>query len=290
MLTLREAATFLRLSERALYDLARGQRLPCVQLGGKWLFPRGLLERWLIAQAEGPDGRHAADPPPILAGSHDTLLWWAVRESGSGLALRSGGSLEGLAALGAGEALAAGCHLVDPDTGGFNEEPARTALAPRAVVGIVWAWRTQGLIVPQGNPRGLRQVSDLASPGLRVAGRQSRAGSHVLLLHLLAEAGIRLEQVGFLVPPAQAQDEVAALVAEGLADVGFGIEAEARVRGLDFVALFRERFDLVMQPRHFFAPSVQVLLEFARTEGFGARARALGGYDLSQTGGVAFRP
>ncbi|MGG5890041.1 substrate-binding domain-containing protein [Falsiroseomonas sp. HC035] len=288
VLTLREAAAYLRLSERSLYDLARAQRLPCVQLGGKWLFPRAKLEHWLAAQAEGPAGEHRPDPPPILAGSHDPLLDWAVRQSGCGLALRAGGSLEGLAALAAGQAMAAAMHLRDPDTGAFNEPAVREDLPGRPMVGIIWAWRAQGLILPPGNPRGLHRIEDLVQPGLRVAGRQKRAGSHVLLVHLLGESGIRLEQVGFLPTPALAEDEVAAAVQEGRADAGFGIGAEATARGLAFVPLFRERFDLVMARRHYFAPPMQHLLRFARHPEFAARAGRLGGYQVAENGAVAF--
>lgn len=89
ILTLREAAAFLRLSERSLYDLARGRRVPAALIGGKWLFPKALLERWLNAQADPRDAAQRLDPPPILAASHDPLLDWAVRQSGCGLALRS---------------------------------------------------------------------------------------------------------------------------------------------------------------------------------------------------------
>ena len=88
ILTLREAAEFLRLSERSLYELARSHRVPAAQLGGKWLFPRSQLERWLTTQADGQEAEPRLDPPPILAGSHDPLLDWAVRQSGCGLALR----------------------------------------------------------------------------------------------------------------------------------------------------------------------------------------------------------
>jgi excisionase family DNA binding protein len=290
VLTLKEAAGYLRLSERSLYQLARTRRLPAAQLGGKWLFPRVLLERWLAAQADGPDVAHRLDPPSILAGSHDPLLDWAVRQSGCGLALRTGGSLEGLAAVARGEALVAAIHLLDPDTGTYNEPAAREALAGRGIVGISWAWREQGLIVPPGNPRGLAAVADLAQPGVRVAGRQPRAGSHILLTHLLTEAGLRLDLVSFLAQPALSKDEVAAAVAEGRADAGFGIRAEAASRGLGFVPLIRERFDLVMERRHYFGPAVQALLAFARTELFAARAARMGGYDLIASGAVAFNP
>jgi putative molybdopterin biosynthesis protein len=287
-LTFREAAASLRLSERSLYDLARNGQVPAAQVGGKWLFPRRLLERWLAAQACPPGAAHRLAPPPILAGSHDPLLDWAVRQSGCGLALRSGGSLDGLAALADGEAVAAAAHLLDPDSGAFNEPAVREALPGRGVVGIVWAWREQGLVVAPGNPHGLAAVADLARPGLRAVGRQPRAGSHLLLMHLLAEAGVRLDRIAFLPEPALAEDELAAAVADGRADAGFGIRAEAAARGLGFVPLVRERFDLVMDRRHYFEPALQALFAFARTDLFAARALRMGGYDVAATGTVAF--
>jgi excisionase family DNA binding protein len=288
VLTLREAAAWLRLSERSLYDLARQRRVPAAQLGGKWLFPRALLERWLAGLADPPGVEQRVAPPAILAGSHDPLLDWAARQSGCGLALRGGGSLDGLEALAHGEAAVAAIHLIDPDSGTFNVPAVRAALAGRGVVGVVWAWREQGLIVPPGNPLGLAAVADLARPGLRIIGRQRRAGSHALLLHLLAEAELRLEQLGFLPDPAMAEDEVAAAVAEGRAEAGFGIRAAAAARGLGFVPLVRERFDLVMDRRTYFESPVQALLGFARSPGFAARAGRMGGYDTAGTGSIAF--
>ncbi|WP_158292032.1 helix-turn-helix transcriptional regulator [Paracraurococcus ruber] len=288
VLTLREAASWLRLSERSLYDLARQRRVPAAQVGGKWLFPRAMLAGWLATQAATPGQGPRAAPPAILAGSHDPLLDWAVRQSGCGLALLGGGSLEGLEALARGEAMVAAMHLIDPDTGAFNEPAARAGLAGGGAVGIAWAVRDQGLILPPGNPLGLGAIADLARPGLAVIGRQPRAGSHALLLHLLSEAGLRLDQVGFLAAPAMAEDEVAAAVAEGRASAGFGIRAEAAARGLAFVPLLRERFDLVMDRRDYFEPPVQALLAFARGPAFAARAARMGGYDITATGGIAF--
>jgi molybdate-binding protein len=179
-------------------------------------------------------------------------------------------------------------HLRDPDTGAFNEPAARDTLARRPMVGIVWAWRSQGLILPASNPRGIQAIPDLARPGISVVGRQPRAGSHVLLVHLLGEAGIRLDGVRFLPEPALAEDEVAAAVQEGRADVGFGIGAEAAARGLCFVPLFRERFDLVMERRHYFGAQVQRLIRFARQPDFVARAKRLGGYEVEENGEVSF--
>jgi len=283
--TLKEAASFLRISERALYDLARARRLPSALIGGKWVFPAEALRRWVSAQAEAGA---APAPPPILAGSHDPLLDWAVRQSGCGLALRAGGSLDGLDGLAAGEALAAALHLRDAEGGGFNEAAVRAAMPGAPLVGLTWAWREQGLITPSGNPAGLAAIADLARPGLRVMGRQPRAGSHVLLVGLLSDAGVALRDIAFLPEPALAEDEVAAAVLSGAADVGFGIRAEAQRSGLGFVPLIRERFDLVLHRREAFEPPMQALLAFARTPLFAERAARMGGYDVARTGLVAF--
>ena len=61
VLTMKEAAAWLRLSERSLYELARSRRLPAAQLGGKWLFPRAQLERWLAAQADYVNIKYGTD-------------------------------------------------------------------------------------------------------------------------------------------------------------------------------------------------------------------------------------
>lgn len=285
VLTLREAASLLRLSPRTLYDLARSRRVPAAQAGGKWLFPRAQLQAWLADAARPEGGR--APPPPIIAGSSDPLLEWAVRQAAPGLAIAGGGSLAGLDSLAAGTAVAASVHVVDPDSRTFNEAAARAALGADAV-GLVWGWRIQGLIVPRGNPAGIVGIADLARPGLVVAGRQPRAGSHLLMVHLLSEAGIRLDALTLMQPPALAEDEVAAAVAEGRAAVGFGIAPEAALRGLDFVPLTRERFDLVLRPADAFRAPLLPLLDFVRTEPFRTRATRLGGYDVSAAGRPAF--
>ena len=49
LLTTDEAAAYLRLSERKLYDLIAAGAVPCTKVTGRWLFPRAALDRWLAA-------------------------------------------------------------------------------------------------------------------------------------------------------------------------------------------------------------------------------------------------
>src|SRR3989454_10010629 len=111
LLTTDEAATYLRLSERKLYELVANGAVPCTKMTGKWLFPKVALDRWLAAGLLTPSGLALAPAPPIVGGSHDPLLEWALRESGCGLASLPEGSEAGLRRLARGEVTAAAIHL-----------------------------------------------------------------------------------------------------------------------------------------------------------------------------------
>ena len=69
-LTAREAAAFLHLNEKKLYELANSREIPAARIGGKWLFPRALLEDWLLEQAHGG----ALTDRLLITGSDDPLL------------------------------------------------------------------------------------------------------------------------------------------------------------------------------------------------------------------------
>jgi putative molybdopterin biosynthesis protein len=112
LLTTREVAGLLRIRERKVYDLVASGEIPHVRVTGKLLFPRALLDAWLVRHSES----RQITPrvwPDIVAGSHDPLLDWALREAGSGLATFFDGSLDGLERLAQGDALMAGLHLVE---------------------------------------------------------------------------------------------------------------------------------------------------------------------------------
>ena len=120
-------------------------------------------------------------PPPIYAGSSEPLLEWALRQSGSGLAVLIGGSRRGLELIARGEALLAGAHLLDAETGTYNL-PQIGALLPQGdIVAIHWAERTQGLLMAAGNPLGIGSLRDVAERRVRLARRGEGSGSHQLL-------------------------------------------------------------------------------------------------------------
>jgi excisionase family DNA binding protein len=281
-LTTREVAALLRVKERKVYDLAAAGAIPCRRVTGKLLFPKAEIEAWLSGTRPAPGG--PAPAPDVVSGSHDPLLDWALRESGSGLASFFDGSLDGLDRLASHEAIACGMHVFEPGTGDWNRAHVGARLGDAPVVLIEWARRSRGLIVATGLEGKITGIADLK--GRRVALRQPKAGGQILFDHLLAAAGLTRADIKPVANPARTEADAAAAVASGQADAAPGLEAMASQFRLGFVALVTERYDIAIERRAFFAPRWQALTAFCRSAAFAAKAAELGGYDLSGHGAV----
>ena len=285
-LTTDEAAAYLRLKERKLYELVAAGAVPCSKVTGKWLFPRAGLDRWVAAGLAQPTGFRAVDPPPIVGGSHDPLLEWALRRSGAGLALLAEGSEAGLDRLVRNEVAVAAIHLHGPSA---DEDANVAAVAARAglhdAVVIAFARREQGLAVPDGNPLGLADATDALRRGVRFGLRQKGAGAQLLLERIAAGAGLRPVAAAGIYPTGS---DLALAIRAGEIDCGIATRAAAGLAGLGFVPLLWERFDMVLRRRSWFEPPVQALAAILGEPAFAARAAALGGYDVSEAGRVRF--
>ena len=275
-LTTREVAALLRVKERKVYDLAAAGEIPHRRVTGKLLFPEAELRAWIEGDAAALPGER----PAVGAGSHDPLLDWAVRDSGSGLATLFNGSADGLERFRKGEAALAGLHL--PEAEGWNVATVAAA-GLRDCVLIGWAERTRGLLLAPraGDVTGLADLR-----GRRVAMRQEGAGAARLLERLCAGAGIAPGEIEAAPGIARTESDAAAAVAAGEAEAALGLEAMARQFHLGFRPLVTERFDLIVDRRAFFTEPVQRLMAFARSDAFAAKAAAMGGYDIAALGRV----
>ena len=282
-LTTREVAEMLRVKERKVYDMAAEGEIPCRRVTGKLLFPRSEIEKWLsgdTARGDRADGLL----PNVIAGSHDPLLDWAIRESGSGLATLFNGSLSGIERLRDRQAIAAGAHIFEPEAQDWNFRHVAQHLADVPVVMVTWAWRQQGILVGKDHAGRVSGVSDLR--GLKIAQRQPSAGAGLLFAHLLNQAGLGPDDFAQDDELARTETEAAAAVASGSADAAPGLAAVARQFGLAFVPTMNERFDLIIDRRAWFEPPIQTLWAFARSRAFRAKVAALGGYAIEDLGTV----
>ncbi len=280
-LTVKELAELLRLKERKIYDLAASGQVPCSRATGKLLFPVAEIRQWIEDAKSG--GRAEDRPrPAIVLGSHDPLLDWAIRQSGSGLATYFDGSLDGLERFVQGGGVLCGLHVRDAGSGEWNVPAAAAAVGDRNAVLVDFATRARGLVFRKDGPR-LDGLADIA--GLRLVPRQESSGTHRLLRDLAAAEGLDLSRVA-MSSVARTEDEAVETVRRGEADVAFGLEAVARAYGLEFLPIVEEEFALLVDRKAWFDAPLQRFLSFCGTAAFQDRAKASGGYDAAGFGTV----
>jgi putative molybdopterin biosynthesis protein len=222
-------------------------------------------------------------------GSHDItldLLAQHLAASDRRLASTNVGSLGGLVALRRKQAHLAGSHLLDPETGEFNLSYIHQYLPGMAVRVISLVGREQGLLVRTGNSKCIRTLEDLTRPEVTYVNRQRGSGTRVLLDYHLGSLGIVPETIVGYNQEEYTHLAVAAAIASGRADCGLGIAAAAQALSLDFVPLFKERYDLVVPLDYYGGDLLAPLWEVLQDPAFRKSVAALPGYDVEPMGAL----
>ncbi len=183
------------------------------------------------------------------------------------------GSTAGLQAARRGECDLAGMHLLDPDTGIYNQPFVTDDLLLIKGYG-----RQQGIVFRPGDARFtgpmspqaiVHQVKDL--PDCIMVNRNAGSGTRVLIDRLLEGA----QPPGYAVQ-ARNHSAVAAAVAQGRADWGVAIEQAAKVYQLGFLPLAEEEFDFVIPRSRLSRPAIEVFGELLDEPAVRAHLEALG--------------
>ena len=223
----------------------------------------------------------ATSTPLAVHASHDfavALLRDRLLAAGVAIEIQHRGSFDALASLVARRCVVAGFHVPEGRLGRLMALRYAEGLQGRDIRVQPLAVRSQGFIVPRGNPLQIHAIADLARPGTRLINRQRGSGTRALLESLLTQAGVARGSIEGYDTEEITHSAVAALVAGRQADVGFGIEAAAVRFGLDFVPIVTERYYLAVALADLEREDVALLLGVAACAAFCDGVDALPGY------------
>ena len=194
------------------------------------------------------------------------------------------GSMAGLFALGRGECHIAPIHLLDEETGSYNVSWIKKTLPLKEVCLIKGVGRIQGLIIPKGNPLGIKSIKDLAR--CNFVNRQKGAGTRLFLDHLLKKENIDPAGINGYNREAATHMAVAAAVQGGGADAGMGIASAAKSLGLDFIPLGEEEYDFATLPGFLTLKEMEIFLDILKSPAFHEKLEKLGGYTWENAGKI----
>ncbi|WP_020654298.1 substrate-binding domain-containing protein [Massilia niastensis] len=285
-------------SELILWE--RGKRARLSPFGEKLLFAERRAKMRVLPQMDNliaemeREFALAFDPHahviPMCA-SHDMALprlkEFMARDARLYLDLQFRGSLECIEALSRGQCLLAGFHVSeDRAPGSLTQKAFKAMLKPGRHKLINFVGRQQGLMLAPGNPRRIESVQDLKRADVRFVNRQVNSGTRLEIEQLLAEASIAPSSVNGFETAEPTHLAVAAAVASGLADVGFGIRAAAAEFGLEFIPIMREQYYFVCLKEAVDQPPISKLRELLRRSEWQGLIRDLPGYDIAGAGNV----
>ncbi|MBS0338403.1 MAG: LysR family transcriptional regulator [Proteobacteria bacterium] len=279
---------------RPVVDLRQGRGASLTEFGRKLLWSEELVQARISHELEKVRREieqalagESGEPRLVLAASHDLALAELrdrlAQRGGLKLDLRFGGSLESLCALSKGQCALAGFHLAEGlDDAGAAAFHRHLKDRVHTLIGV--ATRTQGLMVARGNPERIRSLADLTRKGVRIVNRQRGSGSRVEFDQLLSGAGIPAEAIDGYLSEEFTHLAVAATVAGGRADAGYGIRAAASAYGLEFIPLLTERYYLACRTGLLADPAIVEFVGLLNSPEFRRILAALPGYGSAITG------
>lgn len=279
-----------------LVNMARGKSATLTALGEKLVWAdRRVAARLspvldsVASELEVEIARALSEPAPVIRihASHgfamETLRGFMMRAQ-IPVDLKYRGSTESVTSLASGGCDVAGFHV---PLGEF-ERPVIAHYArwldPLGQTLINVATRRQGLMVARGNPKKIYGLPDLGRADVRFINRQQGSGTRVLLEMLLAHEGIETRRIDGYDTGEYTHAAVAAYIASGMADAGFGIETPARQFDLEFLPLQTERYFLICKNETLEQAPVKSMLEILRSAEYRAKVSALPGYNGERAG------
>jgi molybdate transport repressor ModE-like protein len=195
-------------------------------------------------------------------------------------------SADAVTALARGECDLAGFHL---PRGEFRDACANTYrrwLDPERHVLLHLTQRKQGLFLSKGNPKQISDLRDLSRDDIRFVNRQPGSGTRMLLDLALRRVGVDPDRVNGYASTELTHSAIAAFVASGMADVGFGVEPAAHHFGLDFVPIVDEDYYFACDRAALERTPLATVVDMLRSVAFKSGVARLEGYNPEDCGAL----
>ncbi len=197
------------------------------------------------------------------------------------------GSYNGLYAMYQGKVDVATVHLWDGETGEYNSQFVKRMLPGTEYRRIHLVSRMQGFYVKEGNPKQIKDFTDLTKADVTMINREKGSGTRILLDEHLIKLGIKTTSISGYEKEVTSHLAGAGAVARGGADVALGIERISKeLKGIEFVPIQIESYDMVVKLESIQHNWYQKLIGIINSEEFQDEIVSLSGYDITNMGKV----
>ncbi len=289
-LNVKQVSEYLQLNEKKVYSLANEGHIPATKATGKWMFPRELIDRWML------DSSHSGllKDRLVISGSDDPLLFRVINNLSHNIDQHAlityspNNTSIGLKHLQAQRIDICAIHWGQQ----AESDTRHPALLQQYSQSKQWILirafqREQGLMI---NPEILSQFEQYRKqPGFflsskfRWTKRSKESGSQRFLYELLSQQHLFIEALN-IENEAKSEREAAAMIAMNQVDIATGTRASANEFGLGFISINWESVDLALPRNIWFRRLFQVFMDELKSTTTQQVAATLEGYDLANSG------
>ncbi len=292
-LTVKEAAEYLKINEKKLYELASNGLIPATKSTGKWLFPlenlKAFLKRDALKNLKSSGIERLIDEGiMIFAGSDDVILSKIFNDFHSEyddleIYYSSVGSFKGLKLLQNMQCQGAAAHIFDNETDDYNFPYADKILGEESYTIINLFYRDVGFVSKNIE---ISSFKDIAEGNLIFINRQINSG-----VRNLSDSLIRDEEIvnlKFFNREMSTHFDIAQTVDNTERTVGIACKTAASAFHLNFNKILEERFDLIIRKEIFFKENFQKFINFLRKKVKNTYEN-LDGYSFYDSGEIMFK-
>ncbi len=218
----------------------------------------------------------------VITGSHDMII--DVIADAVSITSAHVGSMGGISALLRGECHIAPIHLLDAESGVYNDSYIKKYFAGKKMALVKGVGRVQGLIVPKGNPKNIKNIADIKRLGLSFANRQRGAGTRILFDYFIEKEGINENEVFGYEKEYSTHLAVAVAVKNNVADCGMAVLSAAKAIDTDFIPLGNEEYDFLIPYQYIFDKRIKKFVNYIKSKQFADKLNDLGGYTFDKIG------
>ena len=194
------------------------------------------------------------------------------------------GPEDALTALNAGNCKIAGFHLPMHNQTQSQQQRYKGLLASSEIHVLRFITREQGLIVSKSLEGSVSSLKDIEYKDIRFINRQPRSGARELFDQLLVEADVNSEYIKGYDNHEYTHSAVAAQVATGMADVGFGVKAAATQFNLDFVPITTDNYFWAYRSESGTDMEISAFMDMLKSKAFQKEVNSLAGYQCDRCG------
>ena len=194
------------------------------------------------------------------------------------------GPADALRALNAGACTIAGFNLPLHHRIPAQRNEYLQMLDPNKIGIVRFIKRQQGLMMSAAMASQVTCLADLQNPGIRFINRQPRSGTRELFDQLLLDAELDSQLIKGYDNHEYTHSAVAAHVATGMAEVGFGVKAAAARFDLEFLPITEDRYYWAYRLESEHDPELLAFNKTLRSKAYQDAVNKLPGYECEQCG------